>query len=1180
MASASVRELLVRLAQALDEAGNRPVRVSGLRGSAPALCLARLAASNASRAIVVTLAQGGDAEAFAADLRFYLGEPALAGPLARRVHHLPAWDVPPFEALSPARETVAARMEGLHHLLQTPAPVIVTSADAWTTRLLPRSAFAGAVTYVVAGEALSPDALAQRLVDWGYHRVPLVQDPGDLALRGGILDVFPAGYARPLRLDFAGDVLETLREFDASSQRSLDRVEDVLLVPMREFGLSRLDVAGARRVDERAAELGLARQERRDLVEAVRTGLVLPGMELALPYLYDELATLADYLPAGTLLWMQGAGAIDAAVETGWQAIEAHAAEAVKEGRFHPPATALYVPPADWRAGLSGRPRVESETLELLEHGTLSVTTYSTEGLALRTTPGADGPLSAVASRLAEWQRDGVRLVLVGSTEAQRDRLVALLGGHGLQASPTRAPFTQALGADGRDPLAGPSVRVARSGCVALAGELTRGTWLPADGLAIVTETEVFGERRQVRRTRRARPVDYLSSLAELKPNDFVVHVDHGIGVYRGLRHMQVADTEGDYLHLEYLGGDRLYVPVDRINLVQRYVSADGAATPALDKLGGASWERTKARAHESVLAMAHELVQLYAAREAHGRAAVGGADGLYGEFTARFPFEETPDQQRAIDDVLGDLGRTKPMDRLICGDVGFGKTEVAMRAAFLAVMAGKQVAVLVPTTVLAQQHLETLRARFRDYPVSVDMVSRFRSAGENRETLARLADGRLDVVVGTHRLLQADVRFQRLGLLVVDEEHRFGVRAKERIRALRPTVDVLTLTATPIPRTLNMALSGIRDLSVIETPPVDRLAIRTYVTRYDEAVIRDAVVRELGRGGQVFFVHNRVENIDAIARRLGEVVPEAKLAIAHGQMAEAVLEKTMLGFMHGESNVLVCSTIIESGLDIPRANTMIINRADTFGLAQLYQLRGRIGRAHHRAYAYLLIPGEHLITADAQKRLRVLQELDDLGGGFRLAAHDLEIRGAGNLLGKQQSGNIAAVGLELYTHLLEQAVRELRGEGAEPEIEPEIQLGIPAYVPETYVADVSQRLVLYKRLAGIRGVPDVEDIAAELAERYGPVPPLVDTLLRVMELRRWLKDLRVTRARRKGDTVVLEFDPSTPVATERLLALVQGSKGRLRVLPGAALEIRPQATDHDALVGELRAHLQKLAAA
>jgi transcription-repair coupling factor (superfamily II helicase) len=1162
MSPISLRDLVPRLARALDAAPTEPVRVSGLRGSAPALCLARLLAIRSSPAVVIVPDTAG-AEAFAADLRFLLGDLGGAGPLTRRVHHLPGWEIPPFEGLSPTTETLAARSEGLYHLLQTPAAVVVTTVEAWAQRCVPRSAFAGAVTYVVNGETVSPQSLVERLVEWGYHRVPLVEDPGELALRGGILDVFPPGYARPVRLDFVGDTIESIRVFDAASQRSLDRLEDVLCLPAREFALGRLGPAASRRVDERAAELGLARQERRDLVEAVRDGLVLPGVEQLLPYLYDDLGTLADYLPHNTLVWLQEAAAVEAAVEASWAQVEAHAEEAAHGGHFHPPAERLYLTPAAWRAALAGRPRVDVEGLDLLEAPTLRAATFTTDHLGA----GAptDRPLGGVAARLLEWQGEGARLLLVATSAARRDRMQALLAGAGVEASVSGAAFSQALSAPGR-------------GALALVGELSRGARLPADGLALVTEAELFGEQRQVRRGRRERPGNLLATLAELKPDDYVVHVDHGIGLYRGLRHLRVADTEGDYLHLEYAGGDRLYLPVDRINLVQRYVSGD-AASPALDKLGGTSWERVKAKTRESLLAMAHELLQVYAAREAHGRPALADNDALLREFAARFPFEETPDQQRAIDEVLADLGRTRPMDRLVCGDVGFGKTEVAMRAAWAAVLAGKQVAVLVPTTVLAQQHLETFRGRFAGYPVTVDMVSRFRSTAENRETLQRLADGRVDVVVGTHRLLQKDVVFRQLGLLVVDEEHRFGVRAKERIRQLRPTVDVLTLTATPIPRTLNMSLSGIRDLSVIETPPVDRLAIRTYVTRSDEGVVRDAVRRELARGGQVFFVHNRVANIDAVARRLGEIVPEAKIVVAHGQMDERDLERTMLGFMHGQSNVLVCSAIIESGLDIPTANTLIVDRADTFGLAQLYQLRGRIGRSHHRAYAYLLIPGEHLITSEAQKRLRVLQELDDLGGGFRLAAHDLEIRGAGNLLGKQQSGHITAVGLELYTHMLEQAVRELRGEPAETEVEPEIQLGIPAFIPETYVPDVSQRLVLYKRLASIRGIPDLEAVAAELADRYGPVPPLVDTLMRLMELRRWLKDLRVQRARRRGDTVVLEFDPSTPLTTDRLVALVERERKRLRLVGGSALEIRPQAADHDGLIADLRAHLQKLSA-
>ena len=1161
--SSSLSDIVARLERAVE--GTAPVRVAGLRGSGPALCLAQLLARRQRTAVVVA-ATAGEAEAFAGDLRFLLGDEAASTPLARRVHYVPGWEVPPFEPLSPTRETVAARAEGLYHLVHTVAPIVVTTAEAWALRCLPRTEFAAAVTYVVAGETIAPDALVARLVEWGYHRVPLVQDPGDLSLRGGILDVFPVGYGEPARLEFLGDTIESLRAFDPTSQRSLGPVEELLLLPVAEFGRARLGADTARAVDDRAAELGLARRERRELVESVRSGLLLPGAEFLLPYLYPELARMADYLPGDTVVWLQVPAEVEAAAETGWIQVQAHAADAAREGRFHPPPERLYLPPAEWREVLGGRRRVEAEGIDVLDDAALAVTSYSTEGLALRDPSASGGPLAAVAAQLAGWQRQGARLVVVASGPTQRTRTRELLAGHDVDATPSADPFPQAVATPGRKPLA-------------LIGGLTRGVWLPADALALVTEAEIFGERRQIRRGRRARPAEFLSTLAELKPDDYVVHVDHGIGAYRGLRHMQVADTEGDYLHLEYAGGDRLYVPVDRINLVQRYLSADAAAPP-LDKLGGGSWERVKAKTRESILAMAKELLDVYAAREAHGRPAYGAADGLYREFVARFPFEETPDQQRAIDDVLADLAREKPMDRLVCGDVGFGKTEVAMRAAFLAVLEGKQVAVLVPTTVLAQQHLETFVARFAGYPVSVGVLSRFQSPVENKRTIEQLRTSRLDVVIGTHRLLQKDVAFQRLGLLIVDEEHRFGVRHKERIRQLRATVDLLTLTATPIPRTLNMALSGIRDLSVIETPPLDRLAIRTYVTRYDEAVVRDAILRELGRGGQVFFVHNRVENIDAVARRLGELVPETAIAVAHGQMEEGALERTMLAFMHGQSKVLVTSAIIESGLDIPNANTIIINRADTFGLAQLYQLRGRVGRSHHRAYAYLLIPGEHLITADAQKRLRVLQELDDLGGGFRLAAHDLEIRGGGILLGKQQSGHITAIGLELYTTMMEQAVRELRGEPQEPDVEPEVQLGIPAFIPESYVPDVSQRLVVYKRLAAIRGVPDLDEIAAELVDRYGPVPALVDTLMRLMELRRWLKDLRIVTARRRGERIVLEFSPTTPVRPETLVDAVHRSHGRLRLVDGATLAVVPEATDHDGTIAELRALLQRLASA
>ena len=574
---------------------------------------------------------------------------------------------------------------------------------------------------------------------------------------------------------------------------------------------------------------------------------------------------------------------------------------------------------------------------------------------------------------------------------------------------------------------------------------------------------------------------------------------------------------------------------------------------------------------------MAKELLEIYATREIMERRTFSTPDQYFREFEAAFPFEETPDQQRAIDEVLADMQRPKPMDRLICGDVGFGKTEVALRAAFLAVLDGRQVAVLVPTTVLAQQHYNTFRQRFQGYPVRVEMLSRFLTRTEAQTVVKGVASGEVDIVIGTHRLFQKDISFKNLGLLVVDEEHRFGVAHKERIKQMRKLVDVLTLTATPIPRTLQMSLLSIRDLSVIETPPIDRLAIRTYLTRYDEGLIREAILREMGRGGQVFFVHNRVETIEIRARRLRELVPEATIAVAHGQMHERDLERVMAAFFAKKTHVLVCSAIIESGLDIPNANTIIIDRADHFGLAQLYQLRGRVGRSHERAYAYLMIPGEQLITREAQLRLRALQELDDLGGGFKLAAHDLEIRGAGNLLGKQQSGHIAAVGFELYQQMMEEAVRELRGEHVSAEVEPEIQLGFPAYIPDSYIPDENQRLVFYRRLAAIRGQSDLDEIANELRDRYGPIPPLADSFLRIMDLRRSLKDYMVVRAVLRDGAVSLQFHQDAKVNVQRLVQLVHKSKGRFKLSADFQFSFQPESRDWDGLVAETQSVLQDL---
>ncbi len=1160
--------------QSLSEAlrrGTEPAlwRLQGLKAGARPFFFSRFLQRTPRPALVV-LASGKEAERFAADLRFFFGDSDSAPPFGRRIHYLPAWEVVPFEDLSPPADTIAARIEGLYHLQQTSNAIVVTTAEALMQRVPPRREFAARYAYLVEGDDIDRDRLAEQLVGWGYRRTALVEDRGEFSVRGGIIDVFPPAHPNPVRVQLSGDTIEAMHEFDPISQRRLGHQPELLLLPVREFDVhaaQQRDVLRA--IEARILELELARKERNLMLDGLGTGLLFPGVEFCLPYFYAALDTVFDYLPADTLVWIDSPGDVDAAIERVWAEVDRRAAQRASEHRFFPPPERLYLAPGHWRAAVAGRPRIEVEALDLLggseDPRRLTVRSFTTGDVRVkREHPREEQTFAPVAEEVRRWAATGHRIFFVTSSEPQRQRLARLLEINDVAVETPAEPFHVLLDSPARHP------RV-------VLGTLSEGFRLPDDRLVVVTEADIFGEGRR-RAARRVSVSQLLKNLSELKPNDCVVHLDHGVGLYRGLRHLQVAGTDGDYLHLEYAGGDRLYVPVDRINLVQKYVGADGTIPP-LDKLGGASWEKVKRKTRESVLAMAKELLAIYAAREVHERPPLGPPDAYFREFEARFPFEETPDQKQAIEDVISDLQRPKPMDRLVCGDVGYGKTEVALRAAFLAAMGGRQAAVLVPTTVLAQQHFNTFRSRFEGYPVRVEMLSRFLTRAQTQAVLRGLRDGSVDIVVGTHRLLQADVVFKRLGLLVIDEEHRFGVRHKERIKEMRKLVDAMALTATPIPRTLQMSLMGIRDLSVIETPPVDRLAIRTYITRYDDDIIRDAILRELQRGGQVFFVHNRVENIEAMGRHLRALVPEATIAIAHGQMHERALEKVMLSFLAREANVLLCSAIIESGLDIPNANTIIINRADHFGLAQLYQLRGRVGRSHERAYAYLMIPGEHLISREAQKRLRVLQELDDLGGGFRLAAHDLEIRGAGNLLGKQQSGHITAVGFELYTQMMEEAVHEVRGEQAPVEVEPEIQLGFPAYLPDSYIGDENQRLAFYRRLAAADRAAEIEDIAAELTERYGPIPPLVDSFLRVMELRRRLKACLVVRATLREGTVTLQFHPEASIDVDQLMALVQRHKGRFRLSADFQLSFEPRHADSDGVVLDIQSVLEEIRA-
>jgi transcription-repair coupling factor (superfamily II helicase) len=772
--------------------------------------------------------------------------------------------------------------------------------------------------------------------------------------------------------------------------------------------------------------------------------------------------------------------------------------------------------------------------------------------LSARTGFPETSPFSILLKNLHDWQEKGRGVVIVSHTPGQAERLKDLLSQYGVEPQLEKAKrFRNAL-------------NQSKEGLVLLVGSLSSGFQNPREGWVILTEEEIFGQRRRLPegKVRTSLPTTSwqrgsptLSSYRELREDDFIVHIDCGIGRYRGLRHLKIWGVSNDYLLLEYQDGDKLYLPVDRLNLIQRYIGGDGRS-PRLDKLGSHSWQRAKKRAKAAVSEMVKELLDLYAARQVFEGFKFPPLDQFYKEFEATFEYEETPDQMQAIDEVMKDMGNPKPMDRLICGDVGYGKTEVAIRAAYRAVMNGKQIAILVPTTVLAQQHYRTFCERFKIYPVVIEVLSRFKSPREQKEVLQRLKEGKVDIVIGTHRLLQKDVSFRDLGLVVIDEEHRFGVSHKEKLKQMRKLVDVITLTATPIPRTLQMAISGIRDLSLIQTPPENRLSIRTFVIRYDDEVIREAIQREFDRGGQVFVVHHRVQNIHTIANHLKQLIPEASLAIAHGQMRERELEKVMLQFVRKEVNLLVCTSIIESGLDIPTANTILINHAERFGLADLYQIRGRVGRGSHQAYAYLIIPGDLILSKDAMRRLRAIQELSELGSGFKLAIQDLEIRGAGNLLGPSQSGTITAVGFELYTQMMEKTVRELKGEEVVEEITPEIHFHLPAFIPEAYVEDPGERLRFYRRLSLSRSEGEVEIIREELIDRFGKIPKEVDHLLEVIKVKILLTRLSIKKFEETPSQFVLTFDESTRVSPQRVVDFVHQGEGKYRFTPDSKLVI------------------------
>jgi transcription-repair coupling factor (superfamily II helicase) len=1128
------------------------VHLAGLRGAARAVVTAQLARAHGQRPLLVLVPTAKAADAFAEDLRAALGEGEAGG----RVRAFPRHDTLPYERISPQPFVVAQRMDVLYRWLASPtpargvaaspepAPLVVAPWTALALRVPAREVVRAKSVHLEVGQTLDRDALVEVLVAAGYQRMPLVEERGELAVRGHVLDLFPPQRERPLRVELLGDEVESLREFDPASQRSQATFPYAVAPPPRELLFDRsLVIERSERLRELAAAQKVPPRTVDELVDALLRGHLPPGVEALAPILQPRLESVFDFLPDDTFIVVDDAAA-------GRQRLLRFAEEtlenfdvALESGRVVAPPRELTLSADVIADDVRARRPVQLERLEVAdaarraERFTLRTTGHDELRSALRKSRSSDAPLGPLVTRLEAWRAARWRTSLFCGSLSQAERLRHLLDRHGISAQIAGEPR--------------PAWRWSVPGRVEIrTAPLSEGFALPSEKLAVVTEEEIFGPREK-RRTRSRWPEGAsVESLGHLRTGDFLVHAEHGIGVYRGLVKLELREVEGEFLRLQYADSARLFVPVHRLNLIQRYAGSDGHA-PRIDKLGGQTWERAKRGIQRSLRNMAQELLAVHAAREITPGFSFSPRDALLEEFEATFPYEETPDQLGAIEDTLADLQRPMAMDRLVCGDVGYGKTEIAVRAAFRAALDGKQVAVLVPTTILCQQHEETFRARFEGYPVTIESLSRFRTHAEARRVREGLVSGASDIVIGTHRLLQKNVQFRDLGLLVVDEEHRFGVAHKERIKQLKKTVDVLTLTATPIPRTLQMAFAGVRDLSVIDTPPADRLSVRTQVCRFSESLVREAILRELRRGGQVFFVHNRVHSIDAVHQMLARTVPEAKVIVAHGQLRERDLEDRMLRFMHGEADVLLCTTIIESGLDIPRANTILINRADQLGLAQLYQLRGRVGRSDQRAYAYLLVPGQEALAGDAERRLEAIQDLTALGSGFRLANLDLEIRGAGNLLGAEQSGNLADVGYETYMQMLQEMMDELRGKPTETEIDPEIRLPVPARLPEDYVAEVNQRLVLYKRLASCREDAEVDRIRDELLDRFGALPAQAENLVELIRIKIRARRLGIAAIDQQRGEIVLTAAKETRVDPQRLVNLLTQARGGLRVAPG-----------------------------
>jgi transcription-repair coupling factor (superfamily II helicase) len=1127
-------------------------RYGRLSGSGDALAIARLAGTETPVAVVAATAL--DAQRLTDEIAWF--SPGL------RVCLLPDWETLPYDQFSPHQDLVSERLATLYRIQRGDFDVAIVPASTAVLRLCPPSYLAAHTFFLQSGERLDIEALRAQLTTAGYQHVTQVVAPGEYCFRGGLIDLFPMGSALPYRIDLDDELIDAIKTFDVDSQRTLYGVKEIRLLPAREFPL---DEAARTRFRSRFREQFEGDPSRKRLYRDVSSGVPTAGIEYFLPLFFDALATFFDYLPDRATLVLHHD--VPGAIEAFWRdaASRYRLLGSDSERPLLPPAQ-IFVPAEEFFVRARDFPRVDVPEAGDDEEPAAPLVAAPLPPVAVDRR--AQDPLTALKRFL---EGSAPRVLVAAESPGRRETMSTYFAEYGLRPEPV----------PGFADFAGGETRFAIT-----VSPLARGFLVRDEGWAIVTEAELYAGvvRRRTRAGEKRTSVEgILRDLSELKVGDPVVHEQHGIGRYQGLANLDLGDGENEFLLLEYEGGDKLYVPVSQLGVISRYSGAQPEVAP-LHKLGSGQWDKAKARAAKQVRDTAAELLALYARRAARHGHAFGLRQHDLEAFADGFGFEETPDQAAAIEAVVRDMAEGKPMDRLVCGDVGFGKTEVALRAAYVAVADGKQVAVLCPTTLLAEQHFQTFSDRFADWPVRIAELSRFKTTKQAAETLAKLAAGGIDIVIGTHKLLGKEVKFARLGLVVIDEEHRFGVRQKEALKRLRAEVDVLTLTATPIPRTLAMSLEGIRDFSVIATAPEKRLAIKTFVAPWSQGLIREAVLRELKRGGQAYFLHNEVESIERMHERLAKLLPEARIAVAHGQMPERLLERVMRDFTAQRFNVLLCSTIIETGIDIPSANTMVINRADKFGLAQLHQLRGRVGRSHHQAYAYLLTPPEEALTPAAKKRLEAIQMMEELGSGFYLAMHDLEIRGAGEILGESQSGEIQEIGFSLYAQMLERAVRSLKA-GRAPELdEPldvsaEVNLHVPALLPASYCSDVHERLSLYKRLADAQTREELDALREELVDRFGELPEPARALIECHLVRIAARPLGVARVDATHEAVQLQFVKHPPLDGSKVIDFIRRRPRQARLAGPERLRVEaklPSWQDRGKAVKDMLAELAR----